>query len=236
MDTKRCSYCHKMARAEAETCSRCGHPYVKSTNGVKKVNRIPMKSSNPASRGSRRNETVHLSMSDGNTRIQRRSIPPASPHRAGHYSGLHPEDQPYQSTVMAVQRPPVRQSNLRGAVQPERESVVLPRVDSIVEPEPDQQATVPLLPPRFSFPPRPSLPKKSWPRGRFVPVMLTISCLIFLVASSLLAFIFISKKPLPDKQVLSVMPDQLRVNDAFTYRAGVLGRMTPSVLRMTRTT
>ncbi len=216
-----------MARAEAETCSRCGHPYVKSTNGVKKVNRIPMKSSNPASRGSRRNETVHLSMSDGNTRIQRRSIPPASPHRAGHYSGLHPEDQPYQSAVMAVQRPPVRQSNLRGAVQPERESVVLPRVDSIVEPEPDQQATVPLLPPRFSFPPRPSLPKKSWPRGRFVPVMLTISCLIFLVASSLLAYIFISKKPLPDKQVLSVMPDQLRVNDAFILSGKGFGTNDP---------
>ncbi len=186
-----------------------------------------MKSSNPASRGSRRNETVHLSMSDGNTRIQRRSIPPASPHRAGHYSGLHPEDQPYQSAVMAVQRPPERQSNLRGAVQPERERVVLPRVDSIVEPEPDQQATVPLLPPGFSFPPRPSLPKKSWPRGRFVPVMLTISCLIFLVASSLLAYIFISKKPLPDKQVLSVMPDQLRVNDAFTLSGKGFGTNDP---------
>src|SRR5437870_11756193 len=167
MDTKRCTYCHKLARAEAETCSRCGHPYVKNS---KKVSRILTKS-NPAPAGSRRNETVHLSMSDGNTRIQRRSIPPASPHRAGHYSGLHPEDQPYQSTVMAVQRPPVRQSNLRGAVQPEKERVVLPRVDSIVEPEPDQQAPVPLLSPHFSFPPRPSVPKKSWPRGRFVPVM-----------------------------------------------------------------
>ncbi len=186
-----------------------------------------MKSSNPASRGSRRNETVHLSMSDGNTRIQKRSIPPASPHRAGHYSGLHPEDQPYQSTVMAVQRPPVQQSNLRGAVQPEGERVVLPRVDSIVEPEPDQQATVPLLSPHFSFPPRPSVPKKSWPRGRFVPVMLIISFLIFLVASSLLAYIFISKKPLPDKQVLSVMPDQLRVNDTFTLSGRGFGTNDP---------
>ena len=186
-----------------------------------------MKSSNPASRVSRRNETVHLSMSDGNTRIQRQSIPPASPHRAGHYSGLHPEDQPYQSAVMAVQRPPVRQSNLRGVVQPERERVVLPRVDSIVEPEPDQQAIVPLLPPRFSFPPRPPLPKKPWPRGRFVPVMLTLSCLIFLVASSLLAYIFISKKPLPDKQVLSVMPDQLRVTDTFTLSGRGFGTNDP---------
>src|SRR5690242_19660500 len=35
------------------------------------------------------------------------STPPASPHRAGHYSGLHPEDQPYQSSFMAVLRPPI---------------------------------------------------------------------------------------------------------------------------------
>src|SRR2546421_12509109 len=131
MDTKRCSYCHKLARAEAETCSRCGHPYVKITNGVKKVNRAPMKNSNPASNGSRRNETVHLSMSDGNTRIQRRSIPPASPHRAGHYSGLHPEDQPYQSAVMAVTRAPLRESNFWGGGQPQLEMQGLRPVDRI---------------------------------------------------------------------------------------------------------
>src|SRR3984893_6986609 len=169
MDTKRCTNCHKLLRAETEVCSRCGYTF------TEKKQLTPVRT------------------------MVKRSIPPASPHRAGHYSGLHPEDQPYQSTMIAVQRPPERQSNLRGAVQPERERVALPRVDSIVEPEPDQQATVPLLPPRFSFPPRSSLLKKSWPRGRFVPVMLIISFLIFLVASSLLAFIFISKKPLPDK-------------------------------------
>src|SRR5438270_2244384 len=207
MDTKRCTYCHKLARAEAETCSRCGHPYVKNS---KKVSRILTKS-NPAPAGSRRSETTRLPMSDGNTRIQRRSIPPASPHRAGHYSGLHPEDQPYQSTIMAVQRPLVRQANLRGSVQEAREKVVLPQVDSTVKPEPDQQATIPLLPPHFSFPPRSYPPQRPSSRGRFVPVVLTISCLIFLVASSLLAYMFISRKSVPDKQILSVMPDQLRV-------------------------
>src|SRR5205085_12020250 len=146
MDTKRCTYCHKLARAEAETCSRCGHPYVKN-----RVSRILTKS-NPAPAGTRRSETTRLPMSDGNTRIQRRSIPPASPHRAGHYSGLHPEDQPYQSTIMAVQRPLVRQANLRGSVQQAnlrgsvqqaRERVILPQVESTVKPEPDQQATIP---------------------------------------------------------------------------------------------
>lgn len=226
MDTKRCPYCHKMARAEAEICNRCGHPYVKSTNGVKKVNRVPMKS-DPASTGSKKIETVPLSMSDGNTRIQRGSIPPASPHRAGHYSGLHPEDQPYQSTVMAVQRPPVQQSNLRGSVQPEKERKVLPQVNSIVGPELRQQAAVPLMPPPLSLPPRPNPPKKSWPRGRFVPVMLTISCLIFLVASSLLAYMFINRKPVAGKQTLSVMPDQVRVSDTFTLSGRGFGTNDP---------
>ena len=226
MDTKRCSYCHKMARAEAEICSRCGHPYVKSTNGVKKVNRVPMKS-NPASTGSRRSETVSLSMSDGNTRVQRGSIPPASPHRAGHYSGLHPEDQPYQSTVMAVQRPPVQQSNLRGSVHPEKEKKILPQVDSTFGPGLDQQVPVPLIPPPLSFPPRPDPPKKSWPRGHFVPVMLTISCLIFLVASSLLAYMFINRKPVAGKQTLSVMPNQVRVSDTFTLSGSGFGMNDP---------
>src|SRR6266704_3084031 len=206
MDTRRCLRCHKLLRANAPSCSLCGYVFLQE----------PVRRSNKATDGSHYSATASFP-----------SNPPASPHRAGHYSGLHPEDQPYQSTVMAVQRPPVRQSNLRVAAQPERERVVLPRVDSIVEPEPDQQATVPLLPPGFSFPPRPSLPKKSWPRGRFVPVMLTISCLIFLVASSLLAYIFISKKPLPDKQVLSVMPDQLRVNDAFILSGKGFGTNDP---------
>src|SRR5947209_1973869 len=119
METKRCPYCHKLARVEAETCSRCKHPYVKSTNSVKTANKTLVKSDNPPSKSSRGRETIRLSMSDGEIPIHKRSIPPASPHRAGHYSGLHPEDQPYQSAVMAVQRPPVEQSNLRGSVQPE---------------------------------------------------------------------------------------------------------------------
>src|SRR5918912_2362141 len=35
--------------------------------------------------------------------ITQPSLPPASPHRAGHYSGLHPEDQPYQTNqIFAV--------------------------------------------------------------------------------------------------------------------------------------
>src|SRR5438876_1072556 len=211
MDTKRCTYCHKLARAEAETCSRCGHPYVKNS---KKVSRILTKS-NPAPAGSRRNETTRLPMSDGNTRIQRRSIPPASPHRVGHYSGLHPEDQPYQSTIMAVQPAPQRVHELP-VDQPPLESVRLP-----VAAERSFQSAIPLedmvtLPPQRKWPTFYRYrPQRIALRGRFVPTILTISCLIFLVASSLLAYIFINKKPILDKQTLSVMPSQLRVNDTF---------------------
>ena len=50
---------------------------------------------------------------------------------------------------------------------------------------------------------------------RYVPTLLTISCLIFLVASGLLAYAFINKKPAPNSQVLTAIPDQLRVDDTF---------------------
>ena len=48
-----------------------------------------------------------------------------------------------------------------------------------------------------------------------MPAVLTISCLIFLVASSLLAYVLINKMPAPNTQVLSAIPNQLRVNDTF---------------------
>src|SRR6266571_2159333 len=203
MDTKRCSYCHKLARAEAETCSRCGHPYVKSTNGVKKVNRVPMKSSNPASRGNRRNETVQLSMSDGNTPIQRPSIPPASPHRAGHYSGLHPEDQPYQSSVMAVQHAPVRKSEQWRRAEQEEDSVILPAVET--------DPSIPLAPRR-------SFSKKPGPQKSVVPIILTISCLLLLVVGSLFVYTLIAAKPQHSmaNHDLTATPNSLRVTDTFT--------------------
>src|SRR5579885_1387152 len=68
METKRCAYCHKLQRADAHICSGCGHMFVRKQS---------------------RTFSKDLSYP---------SLPPASPHRAGHYSGLHPEDQPYQSS------------------------------------------------------------------------------------------------------------------------------------------
>ena len=84
MDTKRCLRCHKLLRADAQKCSLCGYIFLQE----------PIRRSSKATNGSRNSATASFP-----------SNPPASPHRAGHYSGLHPEDQPYQSSFMPILRP-----------------------------------------------------------------------------------------------------------------------------------
>src|SRR5438132_12937525 len=160
MDTKRCFYCYKLLRADAEMCNRCGHAYSKNAS---KVSASFSRSASPVSRGqggqeSRGGRRRHTTMSLANNKkvkapvlgthddegeadaaFPQRSIPPASPHRAGHYSGLHPEDQPYQSAIMSVpypgdryQRPsapeqppaPMRQSNTRSLAQQANETAI----------------------------------------------------------------------------------------------------------------
>ncbi|HEY3992922.1 MAG TPA: choice-of-anchor D domain-containing protein [Ktedonobacteraceae bacterium] len=81
METIRCPRCQKLLRADAQSCRRCGMIIPKSKAPRKRaVNDIDI--SQPTS-------------------------PLASPHRAGHYSGLHPEDQPFQSSFFVrVQRAP----------------------------------------------------------------------------------------------------------------------------------
>src|SRR6266700_1509278 len=84
MDTKRCLRYHKLLRADAHRCSLCGYVFLQAS-----VSR-----SNKATNGYRHSATASFP-----------SNAPASPHRAGHYSGLHPEDQPYQSSFMPILRP-----------------------------------------------------------------------------------------------------------------------------------
>ncbi len=81
METIRCPRCHKLLRVDARSCSRCGL-------------------SIPASTAPRKRNLNEVDLSHPTS-------PLASPHRAGHYSGLHPEDQPFQSSFfLRVQRPP----------------------------------------------------------------------------------------------------------------------------------
>lgn len=205
MDTKRCTNCHKLLRAETEVCSRCGYTF------TEKKQITPVRT------------------------IVKRSIPPASPHRAGHYSGLHPEDQPYQSTMIAVQRPPANTAHLRGSLPNESVEKQLSTVNTVdTVPETDRHYQVTLAAPIDAPQPRPYIaptpnpdtplppsldllpPPRRMRRGRFVPTVLTISCLLLLVASSLLAFIYLNRKPIAARQVLNAIPNQLRANDAFT--------------------
>ncbi len=220
MNTKRCAYCHKLSHADAVTCSRCGRSFAENASST-----LTRSSGTPA--GGKGNVVEK----NATLRTRRRTIPPASPHRAGHFSGLHPEDQPYQSMMLAVQRPPQKQVNPTAQQRPD-----IAYVPEAPHPLPDDAAfsSWPTAPTEVQThvhdrPAQPAyMPKfndraKAWGRqpgspfwqGRYVPVVLTISCLIFLVASSLLAYIFINKRPAANAQVLSATPNQLRVNDTF---------------------
>jgi len=110
MQTKRCANCHKLSRAEAVTCSRCGQSFAGNTTRVSTSSAVTAPSG-------KRSTVVERPAH----RTRRRTIPPASPHHAGHYSGLHPEDQPYQSAMLAVQRPPARSSNTGAVAQQEQQ-------------------------------------------------------------------------------------------------------------------
>jgi hypothetical protein len=217
MHTKRCANCHKLSRPEAVACSRCGQSFTENAT------RIPTRSSH-TSTASNRNATAEKAT----VPTRRRTIPPASPHRAGHYSGLHPEDQPFQSAMIAVQRPPELQA--KPAVQQEPRIEYLPTtpppLDAAPPPSwsdvPTEVGTkaygLPVLASR-----RRALRAHPLLRGFPVPTVLTISCLLLLVASSLLAYAFINKKPAPGAQLLSAQPNQLRVNDTFTLSGKFFG-------------
>ncbi len=145
--------------------------------------------------------------------------------------------------MIAVQRLPAPQTNAPVSLRQQSERSLLlpagiacgqgeqegsrPLIASTPEPDLYEQPTFPVSPPS----PTPPITRirrggggvdEGWgrlrrpgARGRFVPTVLTVSCLLFLVASSLLAYIYINKKPVADKQVLNVIPNQLRVNDTF---------------------
>src|SRR5438105_259343 len=235
METKRCQRCHKLLRAEAQVCSRCGgHDFARAA-------------------ATRSRQTVRLTTRPDDASFP--SNPPASRHRAGHYSGLHPEDQPYQSSFLPVQRPPVsmpytivEEPEEFSPVTVEDEGDLMPvgEVDFATLPEPELfeespatkrqiAAFTPLPPPRqqrgpqaYPASPIPMSPQESMEvyqpmspvpaappvyeplpitlqpeprqrglRGGIIPILLLLSCFVFLVATSILAFLLFSNKPMP---------------------------------------
>ena len=237
IDTKRCQHCQKVLRADAPRCSLCG--YVFSPEA-------PDKPTGGATNGSHR--TVTLTMP---------SNPPASPHRAGHYSGLHPEDQPFQSSFMPVQRAP---AVTRSLVDQE---VVLPTVMTAPAPPlkapdteglPKRRVAVPtplplplpqrgvnsplgsspgapqrqFVSPPVTFAPPTNLwftepvpavlplPRKQQKQSRVVPVLLSASFLLFLLATSALAFLLLDKRPVA---TTTTQPSMVVTPSALSFSA-----------------
>lgn len=153
------------------------------------------------------------------------SIPPASPHRVGHYSGLHPEDQPYQSSMVAVHRPQAHEQQERLLPQ-EPEHIMLPEVDKIpkVKERQYEPTTSPPVTPRktagLAYPGYPKELKRSRPLlpRRVIPGILALSCLFLLLASGILALVLVGRHSSIATGTAKVLasPNVLRTNDVFT--------------------
>ncbi len=103
METKRCQRCHKLLRVDAQTCSRCGGYDFLPVSQTKPRYPDALSSGETTSASS---YATHTSSPVGSP-LSPLPLTQLSPHRAGHYSGLHPEDEPYQSSFLPVQRPPL---------------------------------------------------------------------------------------------------------------------------------
>lgn len=186
MDTKRCTYCHKLVRADAHTCSRCGHTFVQKK-----------------ARPTRRLWT-------------RPSIPPASPHRAGHYSGLHPEDQPYQSSLIAIPRSPNEDLAEEEAgewhhLQQEPEHILLPSANAQRRVELYHHFAPTVYVNHVAAPPR---RRRGFVLSRgVIPVLLALSCVLFLLASGIITFVLLAKRPTLASPTLTASPGELRTGD-----------------------
>jgi hypothetical protein len=221
MDTKRCAYCHKLQRADAQICSRCGYVFIQ-------------KKSRPFL-----------------AEITRPSLLPASPHRVGHYSGLHPEDQPYQSSKIVAQRPALVDVEERpGAQRPqhEPEQIILPKVERMAKPVKSVKPARPLRaetradsdidlsvtqpasynqmadnklprPPLYSLLPT----RRLLLNERAIPFILTVSCIIFLLASSILAFSLIDGRALPGSPALTTSPAIVHIHNTFLLSGSSFG-------------
>lgn len=281
METKRCQRCHKLLRIDAQVCSRCGgHDFTQVA-------------------ATRSRQTVRLTSRPEESSLP--SNPPASSHRAGHYSGLHPEDQPYQSSFL-----PVLPASTPYAILQEPEEASLAMLEDVGEflptgnrlhpssaqpgedagfamspepelfdppaenrriatftplPPPSQQRSPQVLPTLSTQPLKPITPipdaedYQAGPlmplageplpitlrparRGRvhqggIIPILLVLSCFLFLVATSILAFLLFGNRPTPAlAPVLYAEPATLGIGDILI----VSGSRFPAnaMLRFTR--
>jgi hypothetical protein len=198
MDTVRCPRCNKLLRANAQSCSRCGIA-LPAQGATRK-------------RGGSASQSLPPSQP---------TSPLASPHRAGHYSGLHAEDQPFQSSFfMRIQRT----SEPVAEPAPDGSSFLALETAAADAPEPELAAVADLptyVPRRVRNTPipqtalPPSVPRPAGKmRIRGVPLLLSAALLCFLVASGLLTLLLlaVSQAHTPGPQLLA-SPGELRVGD-----------------------
>jgi hypothetical protein len=212
MQTRRCPNCHRLQRSSAQRCSRCGRSFA-------------------------RPKALEFT-----ARVSTASQPIASPHRAGHYFGLHPEDQPYQSNRIVTPRQQAEFSDQSQepahivlpstasapALKRYREAFYPPR--SIPEQPPQTQrplapiASVPPLPaekPRRS----PGKDKEASPH-HFIPgvprrtlsLVLIVSCVTFLLAASIITLGHLNADRSGSNASLLAIPKIVRANDLFALR------------------
>lgn len=208
METKRCAYCHKVQYADAHTCSHCGRTF------------ILRKSRKPTE------DLTHP------------SIPPASPHRAGHYAGLHPEDQPYQSSKIVAIRHLMPKENIEVEIEQdithEPTHIILPHSsqpdtatsqDTLLLPKSrrsTQSASYNKAAPKKTEPVSPQR-YQTFISERIIPLLITSSCIFFLLASSIIAFALIGNRPTLAQAQVNATPNTLRVNDTFTLSGAGFG-------------
>lgn len=257
METKRCQRCHKLLRAEAQTCSRCGGYDFLPASQIKPRNTGVLLSSetNTAS--------FHPDRTTSRVGSPLSPLPPTqlSPHRAGHYSGLHPEDEPYQSSFLPVQRLPLTEQpaleveeveDLAYSTVPDMPGVPAPTSVSVPPkrqvaslaplPAPRQQRSVQTI--RLSSPPQMGTERDqgtvrayaeaatmAGPRPRSLPprrperkqksvavrLLFIISIFLFVVATGILAFLFIDGQPpvTLKPQLTPASAGSLRVSDTL---------------------
>src|SRR5215469_14441800 len=222
MNTKRCVYCHKLSPVDARSCIHCSRPFARTTRPGRRLD-------------SGGTATVKRSRPSGGRRA---STPPASLHHVGHHPGLHPEDQPYQSSVMSIQRPPKPEPEpLNGAAQankrlPHQETEKMRLAAAATELTPAFAPQIDYM--KLPVTPLPQLdvsdlatlprvPRKVVLGGRNVPTMLIVACLLLLIATSVFAYVFINKKPELPAPILTATPGQFRVNDTFILAGNNFG-------------
>lgn len=234
MNTKRCPDCQKLLRAEASACHRCGHVFAEvSKRSLQQQHRrdtLDLRGrdpSNPDGRdklGSYRRDkstqfgrvrnTLDLRGRDKSapTDGQQRTIPPASPHRAGHYAGLHPEDQPYQSTIFSAQQALAIQTAARAPVEADVEPLPSPSTNLSADDVPTYVMPR-LVRERTPLPPVASRPRRR--RKRVLPLVITLLCLLLLLAGSFTVYALMNRGSAANSLVLAAQPNLLRVGDSL---------------------